>query len=103
VPDAEDYILACPPEIEASIYEASPAVGSNIYPEIATIRAPVHVIRSGRYREAENVMGSSPTAPNLAASFAQGSDTCLPEHSHFIPMESPELAAKLIEEMLTLL
>jgi hypothetical protein len=48
-------------------------------------------------------MGSSPTAPNLAASFAQGSDTCLPEHSHFIPMESPELAAKLIEEMLTLL
>jgi lipase len=103
VPDGEDYILACPPEIEASIYEASPAVGSNIYPEIATIRAPVHVIRSGRYREAENVMGSSPTAPNLAASFAQGTDTCLPEHSHFIPMESPELAAKLIEEMLTLL
>jgi hypothetical protein len=48
-------------------------------------------------------MGSSPTAPDLAASFAHGTDTCLPEHSHFIPMESPELAAKLITDTLTLL
>jgi lipase len=102
VPDGEDYILACPPEIEASIYEASPAVESNIYPEIATIAIPVHVVRSGRYRDPANVMGSSPTAPDLAASFARGTDTCLREQSHFIPMESPELTAKFITEMLTL-
>jgi pimeloyl-ACP methyl ester carboxylesterase len=102
LPDGEDYgadyILACPPEIEASIYEASPAVESNIYPEIATIAIPVHVVRSGRFQDPANVMGSSPTAPDLAASFAQGTDICLPEHSHFIPMESPELAAQLIVE-----
>jgi pimeloyl-ACP methyl ester carboxylesterase len=107
VPDAEnygtDYMLACPPEIEASIYEASPAVESNIYPEIATITVPVQVVRAGRFRDPANVMGSSPTAPDLAASFAHGTDTCLPEHSHFIPMESPELAAKLITDTLTLL
>jgi hypothetical protein len=48
-------------------------------------------------------MGSSPTAPNLAASFTHGVDTCLPEHSHFIPMESPELMAKLIADSLSLL
>ena len=103
LPDGPDYILACPPEIEASIYEASPAVESNIYPEIATIAIPVHVVRSGRFQDRSNVMGSSPTAPDLAASFARGADTLLAEHSHFIPMESPELVAKQIANSLTLL
>jgi lipase len=98
-----DYILACPPDVEASIYEASPAVESNIYPEIATITIPVQVVRAGRFRDPANLMGSSPTAPDLAASFAHGTDTCLQEHSHFIPMESPQLTAKLIEDALTLL
>lgn len=103
LPDGADYVLACPPEIEASIYEASPAVESNIYPEIATIAIPVHVVRAGRFREGENVMGSSPTAPDLAASFAHGTDTCLAECSHFIPMESPDVVAKLIVDALALL
>jgi lipase len=103
LPDGPDYILACPPEIEASIYEASPAVESNLYPEIATISIPVHVVRSGRFQGPGNLMRSSPTAPDLAASFAYGADTLLAEHSHFIPMESPELVAKLIANSLTLL
>jgi lipase len=98
-----DYILACPPEIEASIYEASSAVESNIYPEIAAIPIPVHVVRAGRFPDPANALGYSPTAPDLAASFAHGGDTCLPEHSHFIPMESPALVAKLIADALTLL
>jgi lipase len=99
----EDYILACPPEIEASIYENSTVPASNIHAEIATIPIPVHVVRAGRFRDPANVMGTSPTAPDLAGSFARGADTCLAEHSHFIPMESPELTAKLILEMLALL
>jgi pimeloyl-ACP methyl ester carboxylesterase len=97
------FVLACPPDIEASIYDGSTAVESNIYPEIASIRVPVHVVRAGRPRDPANVMGSSITTPGLAASFVRGTDTCLSEHSHFIPMESPELAAKLIAKMLTLL
>jgi pimeloyl-ACP methyl ester carboxylesterase len=103
LPDGEDYILACSPEIEASIYEASPAVESNIYPEIATIAIPVQVVRAGRVRDPANVMGVSPTAPELASSFTRGADTLLPEHSHFIPMESPQLIAKLIADALVLL
>jgi hypothetical protein len=47
--------------------------------------------------------GSFPTAPGLAASFAHGVDTRLPEHLHSIPMELPELAAKLIVHTLALL
>jgi len=103
MPDGGDYILACPPDIEASIYEASPVPESNIYPEIATIRVPVHVVRAGRFRDRGHAMGTSPTAPDLAKSFAQGTDTCLAEYSHFIPMEAPELVAKLVADGLGLL
>ena len=103
MPAGEGFVLACPPEIEAAIYDGSTAVESNIHPEIATIQIPVHVVRSGRNSDPADVMRMSPTTPDLAASFARGSDTLLAGHSHFIPMESPELAAKLISDTLTLL
>ena len=102
-PVGDSYILACPPAVEASIYDGSTAVASNIYPEIAGIQIPVHVVRAGKYRDPANLMGTSPTAPDLAASFARGSDTCLAGNSHFIPMESPELAAKFVSDSLGLL
>lgn len=102
-PAGDGFILACPPEAEASIYEASPEAESNIYPEIATIRIPVHVVRAGRVSDPANFMGSSPTVPDLAATFAHGADTCLAERSHFIPMEAPRLTAKLIVDALALL
>jgi lipase len=102
-PAGGEFALACPPGIEAEIYAESPAVESNIYSEIASIQIPVHIVRSGRYPDPANVMGTSPTAPDLASSFAHGTDTLLAEHSHFIPMESPELVAKLITDALTLL
>jgi len=102
-PDGNGYVLACPRAIEAAIYDGSTVWESNIYPEIASIQIPVQVVRSGRRRDASDVMGSSPTTPNLAANFARASDTCLAGYSHFIPMESPELAAKLIADTLTLL
>ncbi len=97
-PDGDGYVLACPPAIEASIYDGSTAVESNIYPEIASIRIPVHVVRAGRYPDPAAVMRTSITAPGLAASFVRGRDTSLAEYSHFIPMESPALAAELIVE-----
>jgi pimeloyl-ACP methyl ester carboxylesterase len=103
LPDGEDFVLACPPAVEAAIYEASPAVESNIYPEIAAIQVPVHVVRAGRYRDPANVMGMSPTAPDLASHFVRGRDTCLADYSHFIPMEAPELTAKLVLDALALL
>jgi len=94
--NGNSFVLACPPDIEASIYQASTAVESNIYAEIATIQIPVHVIRAGRYRDPADVMRTSVTPTDLAVKFARGRDTCLDEHSHFIPMESPRLAAEFI-------
>jgi lipase len=100
IADGDGFVLACPPEIEAAIYENSPAPESNIYPEIAAIQIPVQVVRAGKKFDAANVMSVSPTTPGLAASFAHGRDLSLPENSHFIPMESPALIAKLVEDLL---
>lgn len=97
----DGFELACPPRIEAAIYENSPAPESNIYSEIATIQIPVLVVRAGKPTNAENMMSASPTAPHLASRFARGRDLCLPEHSHFIPMESPALTARLVEDVLS--
>jgi lipase len=96
LPAGDSLVLACPPSIEASIYENSPAPASDIYPEIETIRIPVRVVRAGKVPDPGDVMARSPTAPELASSFRQGSDLCLAEYSHFIPMEAPALTAKLI-------
>jgi hypothetical protein len=76
LPDGDGFVLACRPEVEASIYENSLAVESYIYPEMATTFIPVHVARSGMLSDPSNVMGSSPTAPDLATGFARGTDPC---------------------------
>jgi lipase len=102
-PAGGGYVLACPPVIEAPLYENSHAAESNIYAEIAQVEIPVHVVRAGLVRDPSRVMGASLTAPDLAASFAHGSDTLLTGHSHFIPMEAPALAAKFVEDALALL
>ncbi len=98
LPEGDTFVLACPPAIEASIYENSPAPASDIYAEIDTIRIPVRVVRSVKVADPSDIMGRSPTAPELASSFAQGTDICVAEYSHFIPMEAPEFTARLIAD-----
>lgn len=100
--NGDGLVLACPPEIEASIYENSRVSASNIYAEIATVRIPVHVVRGGFDDEA-HFMAKTLTSPVLAASFARGRDTLLMAQSHFIPMEAPAVTATLISESLRLL
>lgn len=96
-PDGDGFVLACPPEVEASIYENSSAADANIYAEIARVATPVHVIRAARKRSDSEVMDmmGSPTAPDLASRFRQGRDTKV-EYSHFIPMEAPAWIADQI-------
>jgi lipase len=96
LPEGDSFVLACPPAIEAGIYENSPAPESDIYPEIDTIRIPVHIVRALKKVQPGDIMGTSPTAPELATSFLHGSDLGLPEYSHFIPMEGPDFTANLI-------
>jgi pimeloyl-ACP methyl ester carboxylesterase len=92
--DGQGYVLACPPDVEASIYEASTLSDGNLYDEFGKIEAPVTVIRAPRFMPAEGPMDmtASLTAPDLAAHFLRGRDIEVP-HSHFIPMENPALIA----------
>ena len=99
-PAHNGFVLACPPEIEAAIYENSPAPESNIYPEIATVDIPVHVVRALKYHDPAEIMRVSPTTPDLASNFAHGTDLEVAGYSHFVPMEAPALTAKWIKEVL---
>ena len=91
---ADGYVLACPPEIEASIYEASGLDDANLYGKLGEIDVPVTVIRSARKMRTGGAMdmAGSPTAPDLVTHFRHGKDVETP-FSHFIPMEAPALIA----------
>ncbi|HXI42855.1 MAG TPA: alpha/beta hydrolase [Bryobacteraceae bacterium] len=95
--DGNGYMLACPPEIEGSIYENSTLHDANIHDRLERIEAPVTVIRAPRFMRLEGTMDmtASLTAPDLATRFRHGRDVVVP-HSHFIPMEAPALIAEYV-------
>jgi pimeloyl-ACP methyl ester carboxylesterase len=90
------FVLACAPEVEASIYSHGTALDANIYPEISRVRIPVQVIRTSRFVPERFDFLSSPTAPDAASKFPNAVDRRYPDHTHFLPMEAPDLAADLI-------
>lgn len=105
-PDSGDYVLACPPEVEAAIYMGSS--GRNILDKIDTISIPVKVMRArerptGRHSGERQQMdfSMSPTWIGLADRFQHGEDIYLPELTHFIPMQDPELVADHIKNSLS--
>ncbi len=97
---AEGMVLGCPPAVEAAIYAASG--GTDIYDEIATIEAPVRILRAREPGPDEKGgFGPSPTAPDLASHFPNAQDVYLPDATHFIPMESPSLVAEHLGELIS--
>ena len=94
-------VLACPPAVEASIYEQSKEPPANPYWAIAKITQPVVVMRAGRTRVpgAAFDLSASPTSPQLASHFANGREIVLADASHYIAMESPELVVEEIRRL----
>jgi pimeloyl-ACP methyl ester carboxylesterase len=100
LPNGAGHVLACPPAVEASIYENSKTAEADVYPEIAMIQQPVVVMRAGIPRAPGTAfdLAASPTAPDLASKFAHGRDVLLAGCSHYIPMEVPERVAEEIRQ-----
>ena len=94
--DPQGLVLACPPTTEAAVYmTARSNVG--IFESVRAIEVPVLVLRA---RNAERLdmmdFSTSPTWQELASAFRHGKDEHLPELSHFIPMQDPQLVADRI-------
>ncbi len=90
--------LACDPMIEAATYVA--CSDPWIYDELSKVIVPVDVVRARDVRPDDVPMSfaCSPTNPKLASLFPHGRDIQLKNHSHFIPMEDPQLTADLINQ-----
>lgn len=96
-PSGEGWRLACPAVVEAAIYLGNSA--NNVHKLVPQVSVPVVVLRApGREPGDANMMdfSKSPTWPQLAAEFPHGRDVFLPDHTHFVPMEDPELVARFI-------
>ena len=100
LPNGNEFVLACPPEVERSIYGHSTEAEANLHPVIPSLRQPVVVVRGGiPWNGLTFDLDASPTDPGLAAKFPNGQDVFLEGRSHYIPMETPEIVAHWIEVM----
>ncbi len=97
-PDAEGLVLACSPATEASVYMTSRS-NPGVYDSIRSLDIPVMILRAKRPPADRSVMdfSSSPTWPGLVGELRLGRECHLADHTHFIPMEDPDLVARYIE------
>ncbi len=93
-PSGAGYVLACPPQVEASVYMTSHS-NPGVYDSVRALEIPVTILRAKRPPPDRDVMdfSSSPTWPGLVGEFRHGHEVYLPEHTHFLPMEVPQLVA----------
>lgn len=96
--DGEGLELACPPALEASVYQNALRTSPHRWlPELDT---PVTLIRApSGARGGAMDFSQSPTWPGLGAAIGAGRDELWAEHSHFIPMEAPARVAALLAQL----
>ena len=97
------HTLACPTEVEGSIYENCTLPEAEIYAELERLTIPVLVIRSAiEFVLGFTAMEASPTNPRLANLLAGGRDLHWRDVSHFIPMEVPQRVASEIKSAIAI-
>lgn len=97
--DEEGWELACPPALEASVYQS--ALRTTPHGWLGRIAAPVGVIRARSGERAGNLDFSvSPTWSGLGAALGATCDEQWTDQSHFIPMEAPQRLARLVSTAL---
>lgn len=100
--DGDGFVLACPPEVEASVYMSSRTNGG-VYESVRSLEIPVLVLRAQELSGdmvGPMAFSTSPTWPGLAAEFANGREIHFPDKTHFLPMEIPDEVAALIRREL---
>jgi len=91
------WTLACPPAVEASIYQNSTAPEADIHGELDRLTQPVIVMRAATIRKPGALdLGASPTDPALAAAIPHAREIVLQGSSHYIPMEFPERVVEVL-------
>jgi pimeloyl-ACP methyl ester carboxylesterase len=91
------FNLACPPEIESSIYITS-RTNQGVHDSIRALRIPVLLLRAKEKPADRSAMdfSSSPTWPALVREFPNGREIHFAERTHFFPMETPKDVAALV-------
>ena len=93
------YELACPPEVEASIYMSARS-NAEIYDSVRRLDIPVTILRA-KLPAADAGKGdfsSSPTWPKLVDAFKRAREIHLAECTHFIPMQMPDAVIHVLRE-----
>lgn len=93
------WTLACPPEVEASVYMAS-RTNIGVFDSVRAIDLPVLILRAMEppgERKAFD-FASSPTWPELVHEFPNGREIYLPDCTHFIPMQMPNRVIQSVSE-----
>ena len=96
-PNGDGYVLACPPKVEASVYMGNST--TDVHQHIEKVEIPVVVLRARQDTTDRTLMdfSRSPTWDQLAGEFKQGTDVYLPQLTHFIPMQDPQLTASYLK------
>jgi len=95
------YVLACPPEIETSVYISSRS-NQAIYEAIHELTIPVLILRAKEMTEDHQAMdfSFSPTWPELVKEFKNGREIHFADNTHLLPMEIPAQITEIIQEEL---
>ena len=92
------FTLACPPEVEASVYMTS-RTNVQIHDCARQVQLPVFILRAPEGpREGMMDFSASPTWPELVTLFPNARERVLQNLTHFIPMQDPGLVARAIAE-----
>ncbi|MCK0129409.1 alpha/beta hydrolase [Erythrobacter sp. F6033] len=91
----DGFELACPPEVEASVY-ASSRSNAGIHKTAAALDIPATIIRAKQTKTMD--FKGSPTWPELASTMPKGRDMPRPDMTHFHPFEDPADAARIIAD-----
>lgn len=95
VPSGEGYVLACPPILEAMVWDGG---SPRVYEAIAALDLPVHIVRAEPRTEGDPPGWSpSQTWPGVHQYFRHATDELIEGRGHFFALETPSLGARLIE------